>query len=144
MKQMLACTGLILSVCALSFAQGNGNRIVVPARDASHPRKLVCSLTNGSITVKTSSGTDVIVEDASAHSEERKSSDGMRRIGMSPRGLEVVAEDNVITVSKTGGNAELTITVPVETSLRLHTLSGAINADGVHGEGEAEDCVSGL
>ena len=134
MKSILACTGLILSVCALSFAQDNGNRIVVPARDASHPRKLVCSLTNGSITVKTSSGTDVIVADASAHAEDRRSPDGMRRIGMSARGLEVVAEDNVITVSKVGGNAELVITVPVETSLRLHTLSGAINADGVHGE----------
>jgi hypothetical protein len=134
MKSILACTGLILAVCALSFAQDTGDRIVVPARDASHPRKVICSLTNGSITVKTSSGTDVIVEDASSH-PDRRGPDGMRRIGMSPRGLEVVAEDNVITVSKSnGGGADLVITVPVETSLRVHTLSGAINVDGVHGE----------
>lgn len=46
-------------------------------------------------------------------------------------------EDNVITVHRRpGGNGNVSLTVPVDTSLRLHTLSGAIDVDGVHGEVE--------
>ena len=136
MKPILASTGLTLFLCAATFAQDtSGDRIVVPARNSSHARVVNCSLLNGSITVKTHTGTDVIVagEPSRTHEEHQG---GMRRIGMSTRGLEVVEDDNVITVHDRFGNGSVYLTVPVDTSLRLRTLSGAIDVDGVHGEVE--------
>jgi DUF4097 and DUF4098 domain-containing protein YvlB len=136
MKPILASTGLILSVCAMALAQDTGgDRIVVPARNTSHARVVNCSLLNGSITVKTHGSDDVTVEGAGARSREERQ-DGMRRIGVSTRGLEVVEDDNVISIRNSNGNGDVTIVVPVNTSLKLHTLSGGINVDGVHGEVE--------
>lgn len=134
MKPILALTGLILFVCATGFAQDiAGDRIVVPGRGSSHPRVVNCSLLNGAITVKAYSGKDVLVE--GEHSGSHETSHGMRRIGGNTRGLEVVEDDNVITVHEhPAGNGNVYLTVPVDTSLRLHTLSGAIHVEGVHGE----------
>ena len=137
MKPILALTGLILSVCAMVFAQdATGDRIVVPDRNSSHPRVVNCNLLNGAITVKAYSGKEVTVAGDRSTSHEAPPQ-GMRRIGVSSRGLEVVDDDNVITVHRRdGGNGDVYLTVPVDTSLRLHTLSGAINVEGVHGEVE--------
>ena len=136
MKPILASVGLILVVCAMGFAQESGDRIVVPTRSGSQGIVVNCHLLNGAITVKTHSGSDVIVEGSehSRSSEDRH--DGMRRIGVSTRGLEAVVDDNVITVRNNNGNGAVYLTVPVNTSLKLHTLSGAIDVDGVHGEVE--------
>jgi len=136
MKSILASTGLILSVCAMVFAQGaTGDRIVVPDRNSSHPRVVNCSLLNGAITVKAYGGREVMVDGERSRSHDAPT--GMRRIGDSTRGLEVVDDDNVITVHRrNGGNGNVYLTVPVDTSLRLHTLSGSIDVEGVHGEVE--------
>src|SRR5208283_5431415 len=134
MKPLLATVGLILAVCAAGIAQDtSGDRIVVPARNSSH-RVVSCSLLNGAITVKTHSGNDVIVEGANRGHEEHEG--GMRRIGDSTRGLEVVQDGDVITVHDQNGNGAVFLTVPVDTSLKLHTLSGGIDVEGVHGEVE--------
>ncbi|MEI9973394.1 MAG: hypothetical protein WDO73_15930 [Ignavibacteriota bacterium] len=61
----------------------------------------------------------------------------MHRIGVSSRGLEAVVDDNVITVRNQNGNGAVYLTVPVNTSLKLSTLSGGIDVDGVHGDVEA-------
>jgi DUF4097 and DUF4098 domain-containing protein YvlB len=121
----------------MGYAQdASGDRIVVPARNSSHARVVNCSLLNGSITVKTHTGSDVIVEGEPSHSHEEH--EGMRRIGASTRGLEVVEDDNVITVHDRYGNGSVYLTVPVDTSLKLRTLSGGIDVDGVHGEVEVQ------
>ena len=134
MKPILASTGLILAVCAMAFAQDTtGDRIVVPAGNSSHPRVVNCSLLNGSITVKTHAGNEVIVEGPPSGSHEEHQG-GMRRIGVSTRGLEVVQDDNVISIRNQNGNSDVYITVPVDTSLKLRTLSGGINVEGVSGE----------
>lgn len=137
MKPILATTGLVLFVCAVGFAQSSGDRIVVPSRGSSRPRVVNCSLLNGKITVKTHSGSDVIVEGEGGQSHEERQG-GMRRIGGDGvNGLEVVEDDNVITVQEhPAGNRSVSIVVPVDTSLKLHTLSGAIEVGGVHGEVE--------
>jgi hypothetical protein len=137
MKPIWALAGLIVFVCATGFAQGSGDRIVVPSRNSSHPRLVNCSLLNGKITVKTHAATDVIVE-GEGGGQSPEEHQGMRRIGGDGvRGLEVVEDDNVITVREhPAGNRNVYITVPVDTSLKLHTLSGAIEVDGVHGEVE--------
>ncbi|HUI53559.1 MAG TPA: DUF4097 family beta strand repeat-containing protein [Bryobacteraceae bacterium] len=138
MKRFLELMGLALAACALACAQDTtGDRIVVPPRNTSHPRVVNCTVLNGSITVKAYSGKDVLVEGAGAARHERTGPNGMKRIGMSTRGLEVVEEDNVITVrNHLNGNEGLVITVPADTSVRLRSLSGGINVDGIHGEAD--------
>lgn len=136
MKPILASLGLLLAVCAAGIAQDtSGDRIVVPARNSSRPRVVSCNLLNGTITVDTHSGSDVIVE--GAHRERREETrDGMHRIGGYDRGVEVVQDDNVVNIHSQYGNGNVHITVPTDTSLRLHTLSGGIDVDGVRGEVE--------
>jgi hypothetical protein len=128
-------------VCALGFVQTtsfaqntNGDHIVVPAGNSSRPRVVNCSLLNGAITVKSHAGGDVIVEGDQGARRQSSNSTGMHRIGVATRGLDVVANDNVITVRRSPGNGSVQLTVPVDTSLKLHTLSGDINVEGVHGE----------
>jgi len=135
MTPRLALCGLILAVCAFAAPQDTtGNRVVVPARNTSHPRVVNCSTSNGNITVKTYSGAEVIVEDGSTGAN-RPAANGMKRIRVPMRGLEVVEDDNVITIrNPAAGNNGMVISVPVETSLRLRSLSGEIRVNGVHGE----------
>jgi hypothetical protein len=136
MKPIVALAGLTLAVCSMAFAQDNGDRVVVPAGNSSRPRIVNCSLLNGNITVKAYSGKDVIVDSGGSRGRQTSSpsSGGMRRIGGSPRGLEIVADDSVVTIHKNPGNGDVSIQVPIDTSLKLHTLSGHIDVDGVHGE----------
>src|ERR1039458_10716315 len=99
MKATLASTGLLLVLCALAGAQDTtGSRLVVPARNPSHPRVINCNVLNGSITIKTHGGTEVIVEEPSGARAGGSAAthDGMKRIDVSMRGLEVVEDDNVI------------------------------------------------
>jgi DUF4097 and DUF4098 domain-containing protein YvlB len=51
-----------------------------------------------------------------------------------PRGLNVEEQDNQITVRTSEVGGGVVITVPVNTSLDLHTLSGEIAVEGVKGE----------
>ena len=136
MKPISASIGLTLIVCAMAIAQDSGDRIVVPAGNGR--RVVNCSLLNGAITVKTHAGGEIIVSsgESSRDSEERQSG-GMHRIGASSRGLEAVVDDNVVNVRNRNGNGAVTLTVPVDTSLKLKTLSGDIEVDGVHGESKS-------
>ena len=136
MKPSSALAGLMLAVCALACAQQTtAGRVVVPARNTSHPRVVNASVHNGSISVKTYSGNEVIVETGRERATTAPA--GMKRIDL-PRGLNVEEEDNVITVrADPGETAHLTITVPVETSLNLKSHNGSIAVDGVHGEIDA-------
>jgi len=141
MKRSWALLGLTLTVCALVCAQDPG-RVVVPARNTSHPRVLNAASTHGSITVKTYNGKEVIVETSGSSREDRRrtdqSVDGLHRIDLPSRGLVVEEEDNVITVrATTPGPESLVISVPADTSLHLRSTHGNVEADGVHGEVEA-------
>src|SRR3954469_12566636 len=147
MKPYLALTGMTLMLCALASAQeSTGQRVVVPARNTTHPRVVKASLLNSGITVKTHAGKDVIVESvASTSTRERdrgrtreRAPDGMRRIDLPFGGFSVEEEDNVITIrsgASMGGN--LVVTVPVETSVQLRATHGPIVVDGLHGEIDA-------
>ena len=144
MKRYLALTGLTLTVCALACAQENtGDRVVVPARNTSHPRVVNAALTHGSITVKTYNGKDVIVEaPGSSGRRDRdrdrdRTVDGLKRIDMPTHGLVVEEEDNVIHIRSSSETESLVISVPADTSLDLKSTHGSITADGVHGEVEA-------
>jgi len=142
MKRTLALVGLTLAVCSLACAQeAAGDRVVVPARNTSHPRQVDASLLHGGITVKAYAGKEVIVEARGSHSTPRpdQTVDGMRRLDFPTRGLSVEEEDNVVTVRmRNGGSSDLVISVPADTSLKLHALHGEINVEGVNGEIEAD------
>lgn len=141
MKRSLALPGLMLIVCALACAQeSTGDRVVVPARNTSHPRVVNATVHEGSITVKTYGGNEVIVETGrpgEARGRTGSAPAGMKRIDV-PRGLDVEEEDNVVTIrTRPGGTAHLVITVPTDTSLNLKSHNGSITVEGVHGEIDA-------
>lgn len=146
MKRYLALTGLILTVCTLTPAQENtGSRVVVPSRNTSRPRVVKATTVNTGITVRTHSGTDVIVETEGGRNRGRRlpdrTPDGLHRIDLPP-GLSVSEEDNVINVRGPLSGGTLIITVPETISLQLKSVSGPIRVDGVHGEVDAS-CTNG-
>jgi DUF4097 and DUF4098 domain-containing protein YvlB len=87
--------------------------------------------------VKTHAGKDVIVESTASEGRRReeRTADGLRRIDIPAGGFQVEEQDNVITIHTDpihGGN--LTVTVPVDTSVQVKSTNGAISVEGVHGE----------
>jgi DUF4097 and DUF4098 domain-containing protein YvlB len=144
MKRTSALLGLTLlgvtMVCSLALAQDtSGERVVVPARNTTHARKVDVSVLNGSVTVKSYAGKEVIVEArgrSGRHSRENdRASGGMRRLDLPPRGLSVEEENNVVTVRmKDGQDGDLLISVPADTSVKLRNLNGEIAVEGVRGE----------
>jgi hypothetical protein len=137
MKTTFVLAGLALAFCSLSTAQDNSERVVIPARNSSRPRKVTVRSNQGPIMVKTHAGKEVIVEmpdGVSRRGRREAPPEGMRRIDMPP-GLSVEEQDNQININTSAlGHGMLTITVPPDTSLDLHSLHGEINVDGVHGE----------
>jgi len=144
MKRTLALVGLTLAVCSLACAQdAAGDRVVVPARNTTHPRRVDASLMHGNITVKAYAGKEVIVETGAPASRSSSQSDqtvdGLRRLDFPVRGLQVEEEDNVVTVRMNSNHdGNLVISVPADTSLKVHTLHGEINVEGVNGEIDAD------
>src|ERR1035437_8672424 len=102
MKRNSALIGLTLMVCSFGLAQEpNGERVVVPARDTTHARKVDVSVMGGSITVKGYSGKEVIVEAGGGRHSRRgadKAPDGMRRLDLPGRGLSGGGGHNVVSV----------------------------------------------
>jgi len=102
------------------------------------------SLINGGITVKAYDGKEVIVE-ARARNHERESArseSNMRRITVSSTGLSVEAENNEVHISTDSfaRPIDLTISVPVHTSLKLSAVNdGNIVVTGVDGELDVND-----
>ena len=140
MKRNGALLGMTLMVCSLGLAQDtNSERVVVPARDTTHARKVDVKLMGGGITVKSYAGKEVIVETRGGgrHSsrDAEKTPDGMRRLDLPERGLTVEETNNVVTVRmERAQHADLAISVPADTSLKLRNLNGAIAVEGVKGE----------
>lgn len=143
MKRYLAVTGLTLMVCALAAAQeGAGQRVVVPARNSTRPRQLKVNSLHASVTVRTHSSRDVIVETAGMPQRRTRDNEaappGMHRIDLPPGGFTVEEEDNVISINAgaaSGGN--INVLVPVDTSVQVKAVHGSVKIDGVHGEVDA-------
>ncbi len=141
MRYQVALMGITLAVCSPGFAQDQGNeRVVVPARNSTHARKLDVNLMGGSIVVKSYAGKEVIVEardsGGSSSRVEDKRADGMRRLDLPQRGISVEEQDNVVTVRMQHGRrgSSVTISTPADTALTLQTMGGDIEVDGVKGE----------
>ena len=80
MKLTLSLTGMTFVLCAGSWAQTapadtGAERVVVPARNSTRPRKVDVNLMSGAITIKAYAGKDVIVEANPASSSHRKTNE---------------------------------------------------------------------
>jgi hypothetical protein len=149
MKRYGALMGITLAVCSMGVAQDTGvERVVVPARNSTHPRKIDVNLMGGSITVKAYNGKEVIVEATGSSDKEKEKNkgredrraDGLRRLDLPTRGLNVEEQDNVVTVrmQMPHRGSGVTISTPPDTALTLHTMGGSIDVEGVKGEIDVE------
>lgn len=141
------CLILSLLSSALLYSQ-DPDRVTVPFSDPSRPHTLKAHLLNGGITVKGYDGKDAIIEAKPRgpvrerhRRHEPENIQGLKRIDNKNTGLTVEEQDNVISVGTGMGNSvDLTIQVPVNTSLKLNTVNaGAIVVENVNGEIEVND-----
>lgn len=122
----------------LHAQDNNTDRVVVPFSDPGGPKRLSCNIVNGSITIKAYNGKEVIVEakGRGARPPRREPPAGMRRVGGDASGLNVEESGNQVKVNVfPGRTSEVTIQVPVDTSVNASTNNGGdILVEGVRGE----------
>src|SRR5258708_12242674 len=138
MKRVLLT--ILAAAGVAAWAQdASSEHITVPFSDPSRPKMVKVSLINGSITVKAYNGKEVIVEargDAGRGRRRPEPPAGMHRIDTSP-GLQVEESENtiVIGVSDINRTSEISLQVPMDTSLRLRSINGGnIGVEGVSGD----------
>lgn len=130
---------LAASLAALPAHAQDG--MTVKFNDPSRPGLLKVQWHNGSIVVKTHSGSDVTIDGkrGANTSPDPPEAAGLRRIDSANRGIIVESDtNNVITIN--GGragsaNSDLEIEVPVKTNLNLESHNGSIvSVDGIDGD----------
>jgi hypothetical protein len=142
---------LVLSFTAVLMAPAalpqDTQKVSVPFRNPSQPRKLVVDMMLGSVTVRGYEGQEVTVE-ATGRGGGRgprrqvEVPAGMHRIGGSSSGLDVTEDNNTVKVSSGffGGPMDVVIQVPTQTSVSVKTMTGnAITIENVSGEIEANN-----
>lgn len=138
--RMLVVSSLFLAGTAR--AEAEPDRVSVKMTDPSRPAYVKLSLLNGGITVKAHQGNEVVVE-ARIRTEEHEPREGkMRRVPMTSTGLSVDADNNEvhIGVDSTNRTIDVTVLVPVHTSLYLRTVNdGDISVTGVDGDIDVDD-----
>jgi hypothetical protein len=147
-------TVLILASAALALwgQDASNDRIAVPFSDPDKPGLVKADLINGGIIVKGYEGKEVIIEtkprghvvgedkeEAEAEVEDEKPDKhaGMKLLKGGGGGLDIEESKNVMEISVQSWKADidLTIQVPMNTSLELHTINnGAIRVENVNGE----------
>jgi DUF4097 and DUF4098 domain-containing protein YvlB len=139
-------TNIVLIAAAALFAvvqplsAQSDNKVTVPLTDPSRPVTLRAHLVSGSITVKGADVKEVVVEAKTRGGEESRTggrAEGMKRIPMTSTGLNIEAENNNVRVSTDSyqRTVDLTITVPIHTSVSLHSVNdGNIVVSGVDGD----------
>lgn len=136
---------LLAFLVPMSVAQAPDNRIAVPLTDLSRPVRVTAHLLNGSIVVKAGDIKEVVVEArvrGEGKAENSRTEGGMKRIPMTSTGLNVEADNNQVRISTDSfqRTIDLTVTVPVRTSLSLKSVNdGNIVVTGVDGEMDIDD-----
>lgn len=133
-----------IPAAAQTAQEAPSDRVVVPLSDPAKPATVKADLITGSITVKSYEGKDVIVEARSRAGRSRRErpdekTEGLRRLVVSGTGLSVVEDRNVVSVEASSHlrPVDLSIQVPVNTSLKLNTINaGEILVEKVRGEHE--------
>ena len=143
---LISCAAIAAAPSRTQAQEPSGpDRVAVTLTDPSRPALVKASLVNGGITVKAYEGKEVVVE-ARARTRDRESSrsesNNMKRIVVSSTGLSVEAENNEVHISTDSfaRPVDLTISVPVHTSLKLSAVNdGNIVVTGVDGELDVND-----
>jgi hypothetical protein len=138
MLRFFTIVGVGLALWNPAAAQEN-QEMRVPARNGVRPRLLKATATNAGITVKTYTGTEIIVETADGSARNRlpnRTADGLHRIDMPPA-LNVSQDGDVVEVRVPNQAHAVTITVPADISVQLKSTNGSIRVDGVRGEVDA-------
>lgn len=146
--------GLALATICLAVSPGRAaaqaqpqtddgvDRLTVHLSDPSQPGTVKASLINGGITVKAYDGKDVMIEartrdwNGGPHPEPPMRP-GMHRLTVGTTGLTADEENNEVDISTESvwRTVDLTITVPVHTSLSLRTVNnGGITVTGTDGD----------
>jgi DUF4097 and DUF4098 domain-containing protein YvlB len=145
MKNTLALGALTLAVCAAAIAQDDSGRMVIQGHGGSKPRQVNVTSHNGPVTVKAYSGNDLALEPCGSHARAGRAGrrpsqvpDGMHRLNLGGRDVEVEEQDNVFTVRGTGSEPCITLSVPIQTSVKVEAHNGSVNIEGVHGDIEVD------
>lgn len=150
-RVLATLAALMLVAPALAHAQaepqaGDGvDRLTVKLSDPTRPGSLRVNMLNGSITVKSYDGKEIKIEARPTdwgpmHHEEPPPPPGMHRLTVGTTGLTADEENNdvSITTDSVFHPSDLTLTVPVHTSLWLRTVNGGgISVMGVQGDIDA-------
>jgi hypothetical protein len=139
---------LIFICAAAGLAQDNGERVNVPLTDPSRPARIHCQVLMGGIVVRGANTSEVVVEtrSSSGHASHERplppKAEGMHRIDVGAfSGLDIVEQDNLVTIKPTTWNkrGDLVITVPRHSSLQLKAMNdGLIDVEQVDGEIDAD------
>ncbi len=137
---MTRLIAILLSTAAISASQ---DKITVPLSDPAHPAALRVRLISGSISVTAGAEPQVVVESSAVSRRATRTGavpPGMHRLDNDGPGVD--EDHNTVTVrpSSPGEKTDLTIRVPVNTSVELRTInSGHIDVTGVNGDLEIQN-----
>lgn len=157
-------TLLVLASAATAlWSQDNaGDRVAVPFSDPGKPALVKAHLINGGIVVKGYEGKEVLIEtkprshvigededemEDEGEAEKQDKHPGMMRLKAGGGGLNVEESKNVMEISVPSWkmDIDLTIQVPMNTSLELHTVNGGnIKVENVNGDIEAANVNGGI
>ncbi|HLJ48615.1 MAG TPA: DUF4097 family beta strand repeat-containing protein [Bryobacteraceae bacterium] len=129
---------VVLGAAFAAWGQDAG-RVKIPFSDPSRPKTVKVNLIMGSITVKGYAGNEVLVDvsgDSERHRDRGDAPPGMRRIDAFGGGFQAEESENTVSITANPNrHSDLSIQVPVNTSLKLSTINGGfVEVDGVNGD----------
>jgi hypothetical protein len=140
-----AIAGAVVASNTFVHAQGDGNRVTVPFSDPSRPGLVRLNMFRGSIRVTATTGREVVVVTDDTVVTRRDGREvsvppkpetvGLRRLTQ-PSGLQIVEENNVVSISngRFMNGDDVTIQVPSRTNLNLSAFNDEIEVEGIDGE----------
>jgi hypothetical protein len=113
---------------ASTQTQSGADRVSVTLSDPARPALVKANLIDGGITVKAYEGKEVIVEARVRNHESARQESGPKRIAIATTGLTVEEENNQVNINTESfaRAIDLSISVPVHTSLHLRALNGRL------------------
>lgn len=136
MKRILIFVAAVLPVWAQEH-------IPVPLADPGRPASVSIHLAQGGVVVRGYSGREVVVDTkgGTASGAPETTKDGLHRIGGTANDVSIESENNKVVISShTLRGGELTVQVPMNTSVNVKTMSGGqLSIEGVTGDIDAQN-----
>jgi hypothetical protein len=137
--------GIVAAPLAAQTQAAGSDRVVVPLSHPTQPARVNVSMVFGSITVRAYNGQSVVISTSGGSGRHERplppEAQGMHRLTLNPA-ITADEDDNVVNVhmSLFDGGGNVSLEVPVNTSLKLHTVNGGqISVTGVHGDLNVSD-----